>query len=301
MHIVESANNMGFPPHNYAVHAKWIPLYIEPMVGSGERITIGVAVANNTDFVVMSVPSLERLQCVYGSESEALVYAASTALDSMETMLVTDGVSSLSNWKSPFEGVFSGRIREGAGESLESIAHMALSLCSSIVEIKSNDETVNEHQHSLSESRLEKMVRDVVISNRPGLDSAFGRSFKAQPRARSAKINFVGQNLAANFSLLIPNYLSRQVKDAKAKLWDLAQLQEYLDDSRFDLSNDLNRFELLVHRIRYDDPQYSDRQVEQIHEAIFELEAEADKKEIRCRDLQSAEEIANVIIQAEAA
>lgn len=65
----------------------------------------------------------------------------------------------------------------------------------------------------------------------------------------------------------LPPYVSRQVKDAKAKLWDLAQVQEYLHAREFNLNQNLNRFELLIHRVRDDDPQYSDRQILQVQEA----------------------------------
>lgn len=130
---------------------------------------------------------------------------------------------------------------------------------------------------------------------------AFARPFRLHQKARPAKIGFVGQKLAANFSLLVPSQLSRQVKDAKAKLWDLAQVQEYVQAREFNLSDDLKRFDLLIHSVREDDPQYSDRQIEQVHEAECELEMEADRKQIRSQPLRSPDEIAKIIIDAEAA
>jgi len=79
------------------------------------------------------------------------------------------------------------------------------------------------------------------------------------------------------------------------------QFQEYVHGAQFDLDPQLNRFELLINRIRQDDPHYSDRQVESVQEAVNELEMEADKKEIRCRPLESPDAIAQVIVEAEAA
>lgn len=299
--IAKPNDQLAFPPRKDQVRGRWTPLYIEPMVGSGERITIGVAVANSGNFLVVPVPALERLGCIYGNENEALLFAAKSALDSMEGVLAKSGPNGLDLWSSPFDGIFKGAVRIGAGNSLEEIARSALTLCSSLVEKIADTEEQDEPRAAISESRLEKLIKERVIAARPGLEQAFGRTFQAHPKARSARVGFVGQRIAANFSLLAPPYVSRQVKDAKAKLWDLAQVQEYLHAKEFNLNPGLNRFELLIHRVHDDDPQYSDRQILQVQEAVYELETEADKKEIRCRPLRSSDEIAGVIIEAEAA
>jgi len=290
-----------FPPRRENVRGSWLPLYIEPMIGSGERLTIGVAVASAETCLVVPVPALERLNCIYGRENEALLFAARAALDSMQRVLASSGPDGLGIWSSPFEGVFKGAVRAGAGNSLEEIARSALSLSSSLVEKPVDTEELDEPLAASSEARLEKLIKERVIAMRPGLEQAFGRSFRAHPNGRAAKVGFVGNRIAANFSLLVPPYISRQVKDAKAKLWDLAQVQEHLHVSEFNLSETINRFELFIHRIRDDDPQYGERQILQVQEAVNELEVEADKKQIRCRGMRSADEIANVVVEAEAA
>jgi hypothetical protein len=86
---------------------------------------------------------------------------------------------------------------------------------------------------------------------------------------------------------------------SKAKLWDLGQLRQ--DVKRDMFSQSLTRFELLVYRPREESPEYSERQMKGIQEAVVELEAEADKVEIRCRPATSHEEMAATLLQAEAA
>ncbi len=298
----ESINNLQFPPRRDRVQADWAPIYIEPMVGSGERLTIGVAVANPENFIIVPVASLDRLRCLYGKENEALIYAATTALDSFTGILAREGQTGLETWATPFEGIIKGSIRAGAGDSLEEIARNALMLCSSLVEkLAESDEESEGEKEGMSEGRLERLVKEKVLSSRPMLENAFGAVFQPSSNVRKTKIGFVGQRIVANFSLLAPSYLGRQVKEAKAKLWDLAQVQEYVHAQEFNLSPELSRFELLLNRVRDDDPQYSDRQIASIQEAVNELEIEADKKEILCRPLLSPDEIAAVIIEAEAA
>lgn len=299
--IAKPDGQLAFPPRMDPVRARWAPLYIEPMVGSGERITIGVAVANSDGFLVVPVVALNRLGCLYGSENEALLFAATAALENMKGTLTKEGTDGLDRWASPFEGIFKGAIRPGAGASLEHIARMALTLCSSLVEKLADNEEAEEPRAAISNSRLERLIKETVVAARPGLETAFARAFRPGPKARSTKIGFVGQRIAANFSLLVPSHLSRQVDDAKAKLWDLAQVQEYVQAKEFNLSGNLNRFELLIHSVREDDPRYSDKQIELVREAELELEMEADKKVIRSRPLRSPDEIAGIIIEAEAA
>lgn len=292
---------LTFPPRMDHVRGRWAPLYIEPMVGSGERIAIGVAVANSNGFVVVPVAALDRLSCLYGTENEALLFAATAALENIKVALTKEGPSGLDGWASPFEGIFMGSVRPGAGNSLEQIARMALTLCSSLVEKLADSEEADEPRAAISDSRLERLIKEKVIAARPGLETAFARAFQPDPKARSTKIGFVGQRIAANFSLLVPSQLSQRVKDAKAKLWDLAQVQDYVQAKEFNLSGTLNRFELLIHSVGEDDPQYSDRQIRQVREAEYELEMEADRKDIRSRPLRSPDEIAGIIIEAEAA
>jgi hypothetical protein len=300
--LTQTTDDLRFPARQDGVRATWAPIYIEPMVGSGERLTIGVAVANADNHLVVPVVSLPRLSCIYGKENEGLIFAAGKALDDMGVHLSSEGKSILETWVSPFEGLYKGPIRIGSGNSLEEIARNALMLCSSLVEkLEESEEEPDDAHGVMSESRLERLVKEKVLINMPRLENAFGREFKPEANVRKTNIGFVGEHLVANFSLLAPPYLARQVKDAKAKLWDLVQLQEYVHGAQFDLDPQLSRFELLINRISQDDPQYSDRQVESVQEAVNELEMEADKKEIRCRPLESPDAIAQVIVEAEAA
>lgn len=125
---------LDFPPRNRQVEANWMPLYIEPMIGSGERLAIGVAVASQSEFLVVPVATLNRLRCVYGDDNDAIVFAAESAIDSITQSLTENGIGGLNDWSAPFEGILTGSVRVGAGESLEAIARQGIMLCSSLVE-----------------------------------------------------------------------------------------------------------------------------------------------------------------------
>lgn len=117
---------------------------------------------------------------------------------------------------------------------------------------------------------------------------------------RAVTIGFVGNVIAANFGVLVPQYLSSNVKDIKAKLWDLAQIREDFGHQSL-IATTISRYEMMIYRPAQDAPEYSARQITNIDEAVNELEAEADKKELRCRPFINQDEIAKTLLEAEAA
>lgn len=293
--------SLSFPPRNENVRAEWMPIYIEPMVGSGERICVGVATANDTGFLVVPVVALNRLECVYGKDAEAILLAADFVVNDLRGALTKSGAAALPDWKPPMEGVYSGRIVRSAGASLEEIARTGLTICASLVErLADADEETNSATGLINVNRLEQLVKEKVLSVRPGLEQRFGRQRDLGENVRSVTIGFVGNVIAANFGVLVPQSLSVNVNNIKAKLWDLAQLREDFGLPSL-VASTVTRFEMLVYRPSDELPQYSRRQIKNISEAVNELEAEADKQEIRFRPYTGHDAIAEVLLEAEAA
>ncbi len=291
-----------FPQRRSNRRASWVPVFIEPVVGSGERLCVGVLVADNSEHLVVPVPSLDRLGCIYGDAAEALSNGAAVALEVFRRRLAADGRDSLSSLRSPLDGIFLGQVRIGAGESLEDIARTSLYQSASLVEkaVEEEDTIEAAERTSLSTRRLERLVQENVVSHRPDLAAAFNKPFKIAQDARPMRLGFVGRKLAANFGLIVPGPLATLVNNAKAKLWDLEQLRSGTQAGLFTGNRDMG-FELLVHRAKRDDPQYSERQLKSVDAAIIELEAEADKVKIRCRPMVSPVQMAEFVLLQEAA
>lgn len=296
------SNKLGFPPRRSTHRASWAPIYIEPMVGSGERICSAVVAGDGNAFVVIPVPSLDRLSCLYGPGTAAVVHANELALKAIKEWIGTHGFLAIEQWSSPIHGVILGTLRRGAGESLEDVARTGLLQCASLVEKLSEEDETGEAgaRAEVSSSRLEKLVRDAVITSRPDLHTRFYRQFRINERARPTRIGFTGNRLVTNFGLLVPGQLANLVNIAKAKLWDLEQLRSGALAGMFPHQGTLS-FELLLHRVRRDDPQFSERQIASIDEAAYELEEEADKVSIRARQMTSSAEIVTFILEKEAA
>ena len=291
-----------FPARRSTRKASWAPIYIEPVVGSGERICTAVVAGDDNGFIVVPVPSLDRLSCLYGTQAQALSFANDLALNAIRDWISTRGFAAIEKWLSPVEGVLLGASRRGAGESLEDVARTGLLQCASLVEkLVEEDETSEAVARTeVSTRRLEKLVREAVVEARPELHKRFDQRFRVNERARETRIGFTGNRLIANFGMLVPGQLAVLVNNAKAKLWDLEQLRSGALGGMFPQTGGVS-FELLLNRVPPDAPQYSDRQIASIEEAGQELEAEADKVQIRARQMTSPGEIATFVLEKEAA
>lgn len=295
--------SLRFAPRRSNHYAQWAPIYIEPLVGSGERLCIAVAVADQRMSLVYPVPGLERLTCVYGLHASALVSASHLAISAIRRQLSKNGIDHLNNWSGSMEGINIGSVRDGAGENLEDVARTALMQCASLAINFSEASPSGEAESKAAESsgRLEAAVKDVVIGVRPDLVNFFNVSFKVSEKARPTYFGFAGHQLVANFGLLVPGKLAPQVKNAKAKLWDLQQFRSGSMEGSLFTSDSAMDFELLLHRPHSNDPSYTDRQIASLNEAATELEQEADQVAIHCRSMYSTAEIAKFVLEKEAA
>lgn len=300
--IVASAlDSMKFPARNERVVAKWSPVYIEPMLGSGERLCIAVAVIDRSTHLVVPVVALNRLECLYGSESASILIAAEIVIADLQTTIVKYGEEAFRLWKSPVEGVELGNVRDGAAESMEAIARAALMMSASLVErICEAEEFVISSNERLSSNRLEELIKEGVTRLEPKLAEMFGKQRKKANNTRSVTMGFVGNVIAANFGVLTPQYLSANVKDIKSKLWDLANVRDDLLGNNL-IPSKVSRFEMLFYRPFDNAPEYSTKQITNLNEAVNELESEADSKDIRCRANYTHETIIKTLIEAEAA
>lgn len=152
----------GFPSSDDYIRCQWAPIIIEPILGSGERLTIGVAVTNETGFFVKSANAFSRLECLYGNMAGTVIFAAKASLEALETDLAERGVDALTSPETAFASVFVGEIRDGEGNSLEAVANYWLSASSSLVVLNETGEISEmqvRHEKELAEM-IERRSKD---------------------------------------------------------------------------------------------------------------------------------------------
>lgn len=302
MNQLAHPTEMMFPQRRSNHSGTWVPLYLEPMPGSGERICIGVAAADSLSSVVVPVERLDRFSCVYGQAASSLAWAAELAITEVQQLLNQGGLKMLDELQQRIDGFIVGAQRRGAGTGLVDLARLALEQVSALYGTAMPQMVAETHDTEAQQPipRLESYIRRLVVGQRPLLERSFGRTFRRSQTARPLRYGFVGRLIAANFaSLSAPGQISTQVDRAKARLWDLHQFNDGVLADSLPLQAASISYELLVHRSA---PRLAaEHSKAMIRAAEEELEAESDKFDIRFRLMQSPEQIANYLIQREAA
>jgi hypothetical protein len=302
-------HGFAFPERRDAIHAAWWPLYIEPMVGSGERICFAVAVANNEGALVTSVPGTERLRCLYGKEADFLQFIGQAMTSQLEKSLANQKTRETfykkgdtdQFWHPTIEGVHMGEISHGIGNSLEEITRIALMMSASLVE-KLSDES-EESNENLTHLRLEKRVQFLVSQKDQRMALHFSRFRRAGEASKEIDLGYVSNLVALNFAVLNPSTLRDNIKTAKSKLWDLELVQTKYVDEVF--SAGLKHWELMLHIPAEGEPTISERRYALTRDAVAELEyqvrdiAAKEGKSLAISHYTTPETIADRVIEVE--
>ena len=294
-------------PKRRSTHAgRWVPIYIEPLTGSGERVCVAVAAADDSSFVVIPVADLGRFSCIYGTAAAALAWSADLIVSEAQHVLSRAGLEGLGELSDRIEGLVLGPERRGAGTGLADLARLALQQVSALsaVNFMPTTEIAAVAESADGGGWLESKIRQLVVGRKPELRDRFRRQFRRSQSSRPLRYGFVGRFIVVNFASLQSKSSSRvsaQVDRAKARLWDLHQLNGGVLADSLELHAPSMSYELLVHRPKTFETEGSGPLKAAIKAAEEELEAEANKRHIRFRPMRSVEQIAGYLIDREAA
>lgn len=303
-----------FPKLDGGARAIWAPIVLEPISGSYERLVIGVAAANKSGFHVELANALDRLDCFYGINAEAIRHAIRIAGKCLKEDLALRSVDALQTPDSPLSGVVIGECRQGEGHSLEGIARGWMAALSSIyssesagagsaLELASPEPAFAfEGETGGSGDRLPFLVCDHVRAVKSSYERYFsadlrdGGQRRARGKSHSVMIDYAGPRLVANFGTLRVGSITNSVHLIKRRLWDLKVERDREPNEMLARSH-----EMILHRPAKDDPQVSTRQHATITEALEDLEQQADQEKLRLLALTTVAEIGQRIMKLEQA
>lgn len=291
-------------PTRHTVRAKWAPLYYYPVFGSPDRLTVAVIAFTDdgTQVAIAEAPGLHRMHCLFGEQAKAPLSLIKGTIDALKKDINERRISALTEPKLLFSGFEFGEMRSGSGFALNDIAQRwvnAISVFSAEknapAEIEVSLPTVVELRPSERSGRLVPSVRKEVQARIPLISGEFNYSFRSRTKVVPVRIGFLGRNIVADFSRISTRSLSNNVERIRSKLWVLA-------DHRDEAPNMMDiPHEMIVLRNSASDPSVSRSDLKAIDAACHDLEIEADRRSIRLRPLNSVEDIAERIIEAEAA
>ena len=106
----------------------WLPIYIEPIMGSGERITIIIAAVAKVEGKAIRAISTDTAMRLYGHK--ALSDQIELILVSVQEFLKKN--QNIEAWKPPLSGVFIGRLRDAASNDIDGIINQGLTMSASL-------------------------------------------------------------------------------------------------------------------------------------------------------------------------
>lgn len=280
-----------FPPRRDRIRARWVPMYLEPMTGSGERIAIAAIAASGRENHICTLRDFSSFEALYGRESDHLQFIAKLAIARVSERLAREGESAITSQEMDINGVFLGAPSESTGENLQEIAQRGIRLCSSIYETFKEPHTADVMQSPTERClSFEESVKTIVAARLPGLSDAFDKPFSEVVGTKyPTTINFVGSSLVANFWDVSQKKVPRKTLDAgQAKLWGLLKLRDSWAKGMF---QDGIRFSVIVHT--------GDQAGANANDLLSELRAEAQTDGIEVQGFAAASPVADEIVRAE--
>ncbi|HBC8967464.1 TPA: hypothetical protein KE741_000731 [Raoultella ornithinolytica] len=271
--------------------ATWAPVYLEPMMGSGEKFTVVIAAFSDDGTIrVCNAIRPHVVKAMYGSKHNQFNSIIDMLIASLENHLKLK--NSFSGWISPIVAAKLGDVFQAQSSDMTGVLRQAVQLTASLSSLdffSSEDESDDKYS---SENTWANQLKTRIISDQPSFEQYFHREFKVDGQSRAAKIFFLSKSIAINTDRLIPTNLSNHLDRNKARILDLLSVKDH------DLF-ERNTFEFLVYRPEDDEVTYSKSQFVKLNEALHALEEIGDKHSIRVVPVTTVQQAALRLIKAE--
>jgi hypothetical protein len=216
------ADFSGFPPLP-SYEAQWAAVYMEPIVQSGERLTIGVVAFDGHDAAGQLAISRKALDCLYGDTASGLEKMMTLALE--RALRFAKG-GFRGEFSSGMHGVTLGKKRVAIGDDLQDVIEQGISLTSSLSSVHAEEDGRADHDRSMYWMRFKKAMERV----NPELVPHFGRSVDVRVRGAviSLPCDYFSSRVAANICSVSAGYRQSHLFDvASSRILRLEQLREH--------------------------------------------------------------------------
>ena len=231
------------------------------------------------------------LDSLYGQHASSSVRnLIDTGLSLLQTAAQVAGIHEASM---PLMGLFPGAVRATGASSANELLRTAALLYSSLSNLDKLDE-LDESDAPLAEEVSERFsteVKELVLKTHPQLLQYFGKAAPLIDGGQIVRFGFCSPHLVAHFCVLHPARQSSSVRDARARLWELARAKEIAQ---------IKSAALITAVPRMDDATLGSKQRDQMQANIEQVTREADASEIRLLPVNTTQEAAEKLIAASA-
>lgn len=200
---------------------EWRAVQLEPIIGSGERITVAIsAIGQSGEHKAIQAIRPELLETLYGVQSKNVSDMISLVIKSINLQS-----QNLNEWISPFEGIQLTSPQKTVSQDLNGILKQAIQLSASLSSLALTVEKDEESQASQVKKENQnwvKTIKDLVIARKPELASYFDAQYQVASNSPiKSKLSFASPNYVANIGILQPTRLSPSVQALKSKILDI--------------------------------------------------------------------------------
>ncbi len=240
-------------PESPSYKGCWHAIYLEPIVGSGERITVAVAaIGPQSEFNVIQAIRSELLDCLYGIQSQNMQNMINWLIESASKQIKTTG--GLRGWQTPFEGVVCTDAVQASDNNIDGVLKQAIRFSASLSTLSLDAERDNDDQQPKRyTSRWATSIADELRTINPYLTSYFRQKIQIGDSGIQTTFGFCNDQYVSNFALLIPSNLSSSLTTVKAKILDL----ETFKKSQILIKP--KKYEIIIGTPPFTDPTLSDR------------------------------------------
>jgi hypothetical protein len=245
------------------------PLFWEPVAGTGERLTAAAIISMNGESTGHILIRDDVLNAMYGEAAGKLKNLFNTAIETYLQLISLSGVE-----LPTIMGLTPGKTVESdvmdRNEALRITALMYSSLAN-LDALDSDSEDLSSNQAE-GNKRFATQVREQVVARHPELDTYFNRTAALLNGGEPVRFGFSSPKLILHFGMLHPIRQPSSVRDARAKLWELARAK--------DISG-VTQAGLIMAVPPETDPTLGDKQRTALKRNLDEIEREADSVSMR--------------------
>ncbi|WP_075173942.1 hypothetical protein [Neptunomonas phycophila] len=272
----------------------WQTIYLEPIIGSGEKIAIAVtAIGKDKKYQVIQAIRPELLDCLYGSQAEKMQTMVDWIVNSANNEIKAN--STLSKWSPPFDGVTLGKKKIAADENIEGILRQAIRISASLSTLALDAEREeDEEQPRKYSEHWTRSIADEMRLISPHFASHFNKKIKVSDTDILTSYGFLTEKYVSNFGLLVPSRLSASLNSMKAKLFDLESLKK----SQLLVKPD--KYEMIIGMPSIDDPTLSNKAVDRLQDTVKMVSELAHSEDISLIQTKNAKQAAEHLMQSAA-
>jgi len=204
--------------------ASWLPVFWEPVEGSGERLMAGVVGWHGDLWQARRVLRDDVIESLYGEKADGAIKLIDRALAASLVVAERAGLEAL---RKPMMGLSPGTVRHTSARNFLEIMRQAALLYSSLTSqdaVEAADEAPNQRAEE-GNRRFDAEVRSIVSAIRPDFRDFMNKRAPVADGGLPVKFGFLSPNLAVQFAVLHPVRQSSSMTTARSKLFELQRVK----------------------------------------------------------------------------